>query len=153
VLTNPKKRPDWMSPEEYARAPATLRVREFQAGGKIMVTTLLCPTATPKSLRKVLSRQRRHVELDLRNLKTTLGMEHLRCKTPEMALKEVWVYLLAYTLIRLLMAQAALVADRIPRQLSFKHVVQMWVCVLQCGGTRDGVCTPFQCHNLLLNRH
>ncbi len=140
VPSKPKKRPDWMSPEEYAQAPATLTVREFQAGGKIMVTTLLCPKATPKSMLKVLYRQRRHSELDLRNLETTLGMEHLRCKTPTMALKELWVYLLAYTLIRLLMAQAALVADQIPRQLGFKHVVQMWGCVLQCGGTRDCVC-------------
>jgi hypothetical protein len=106
----------------------------------IVVTTLLCPKTTPKSMLKMLYRQRRHIELDLRNLKTTLGMEHLRCKTPTIALKEVWVYLLAYTLIRLLMAQAALVADQIPRQLSFKHVVQMWGCVLQCGGTRDSVC-------------
>ncbi|CRI67066.1 transposase [Thiocapsa sp. KS1] len=140
VPSKPKTRPDWMSPEEYAQAPATLRVREFQAGGKIMVTTLLCPKVSPKSMLKVLYRQRWHVELDLRNLKTTLGMEHLRCKTPAMALKELWVYLLAYTLIRLLMAQAALVADQIPRQLSFKHVVQMWGCVLQCGGTGDSVC-------------
>ena len=51
------------------------------------------------------------IELDLRNIKTTLGMEQLRCKTPEMAEKELWVYLLAYNLIRLLMAQAALLAD------------------------------------------
>lgn len=131
-----------MSPEEYAQAPATLTVREFQTGGKIMVTTLLCPKATPKSMLKVLYRQRWHIELDLRNLKTTLGMEHLRCKTPTMALKELWVYLLAYNLIRLLMAQAALVADQTPRQLSFKHVVQMWVCMLQCGGTRDCTSVP-----------
>ena len=54
-------------------------------------------------------------------------METLRCKTPEMAMKELWVYLLAYNLIRLLMAQAALLADQIPRQLSFKHTVQIWI--------------------------
>ena len=44
-----------------------------------------------------------------------------------MAFKELWVYLLAYNLIRLLMAQAALLADQIPRQLSFKHTVQIWL--------------------------
>jgi hypothetical protein len=120
-------RPEWMSPYEYDQAPDTLTVREFQAGGKIMVTTFLCPTATPKGRLKVLYRGRWNIELDLRNLKTTLGMEHLRCKTPAMALKELWVYLLAYNLIRLLMAQAALLADQIPRQLSFKHTVQIWV--------------------------
>jgi hypothetical protein len=50
----------------------------------------------------------------VRNIKTTLGMEQLRCKTPEMALKELWTYLLAYNLIRLLIAQSALLADQIP---------------------------------------
>jgi hypothetical protein len=118
ILSKPNK-PDWMSQYEYDQAPATLKVREFQAGGKIMVTTFLCPKDTPKSMLKALYRQRWNVELDLRNIKTTLGMEQLRCKSPEMARKELWVYLLAYNLIRLLMAQAALLADqmRIPVKL------------------------------------
>jgi len=134
VLTKPKQKPDWMSQYEYDQAPATLKVREFQAGGKIMVTTFLCPKETSKQVLKALYRQRWNVELDLRNIKTTLGMEHLRCKTPEMAVKELWVYLLAYNLIRLLMAQAALLADQIPRQLSFKHTVQIWIAWQQRGG-------------------
>jgi hypothetical protein len=126
VLKKPKKRPDWMSQDEYDQVPTTLKVREFQAAGKIMVTTFLCAKDAPKKILKVLYRSRWNVELDLRNIKTTLGMEQLRCKTPEMAVKELWVYLLAYNLIRLLMAQAALLADQIPRQLSFKHTVQIW---------------------------
>jgi hypothetical protein len=89
----------------------------------------------PKAVVKALYRSRWNVELDLRNIKTTLGMETLRCKTPEMAVKELWVYLLAYNLIRLLMAQAALLADQIPRQLSFKHTVQIWIVWQQRGGT------------------
>jgi hypothetical protein len=87
VLPQPKK-PDWMSPYEYDQAPATLPVRDFQAGGKIMVTTVLDPKDTPKCVLKTLYRQRWNVELDLRNIKTTLGMEPLRCKSPEMARKE-----------------------------------------------------------------
>ena len=135
TLTKPPKRPDWMSPSEYDQAPDTLTVREFQAGGKVMVTTFLCPKEAPKNTLKDLYRQRWHVELDLRNIKTTLGMEHLRCKSPEMAIKELWVYLLAYNLIRLLMAQAALLADQIPRQLSFKHTVQIWMAWQHRGGS------------------
>ena len=105
-----------------------------------MVTMFLCPKETPKNVLKALYRRRWNVELDLRNIKTMLGMEHLRCKTPEMAVKELWVYLLAYNLIRLLMAQAALLADQIPRQLSFKHTVQIWMAWQQRGGgTHDGV--------------
>ena len=139
VLPKPKK-PDWMSQYEYDQAPATLTVREFQAGGKIMVTTFLEPKDTPKSVLKALYRQRWNVELDLRNIKTTLGMEQLSCKSPQMARKELWVYLLAYNLIRLLMAQAALLADQIPRQLSFKHTVQIWLSWQQRGGaTHDAV--------------
>lgn len=142
VLEKPKKRPDWMTQEQYEQAPATLKVREFQAAGKIMVTTFLDAKAAPKHELKVLYRRRWNGELDLRNIKTTLGMEQLRCKTPEMVRKELWVYLLAYNLIRLLMAQAALLADQIPRQLSFKHTVQVWLSWQQRGApTGDGVCT------------
>lgn len=59
-----------------------------------------------------------------------------------MAVKELWVYLLAYNLIRLLMAQAALLADQIPRQLSFKHTVQIWLSWQQraSGGHDAAVC-------------
>ena len=64
----------------------------------------------------------------------------MRCKSPEMAIKELWVYLLAYNMIRLLMAQAAMLADQIPRQLSFKHTVQIWLSWQQRGGaTHDAV--------------
>lgn len=133
-------RPSWMSPEEYAAFPDRLTVRELYVGGKILVTTFLCPKETPKGVLKALYRRRWQVELDVRNVKTTLGMEHLRCRTPEMARKELWVSLLAYNLIRLLMAQAALLADQIPRQLSFKHTVQVWISWHQRGGgSYDGV--------------
>ena len=61
-------------------------------------------------------------------------------KTPEMATEELWANLLAYNLIRLLMAEAALLADQIPRQLSFKHKVQIWIAWQQRdGGTHDAV--------------
>lgn len=54
-------------------------------------------------------------------------METLSCKTPEMAEKEMWVYFLAYNLIRLLMAQSAKLANVLPRSLSFKHTLQLWL--------------------------
>lgn len=78
-----------------------------------------------------------NIELDLRNIKTTLGMEMLSCKTPAMAQKEIWVYLLAYNLIRLMMAQSALLADRLPRQLSFKHTLQIWIAWDHHGTNHD----------------
>ena len=96
VLSKPGIKPDWMSQEDYAQAPASVTVRELRAGGKTLVTTFLCPKQTAKEAIKRLYRDRWHVELDLRNIKTTLGMEKLSCQTPAMAVKEVWVYLLAY---------------------------------------------------------
>ena len=126
-LRKPKRKPDWMSQQEYDQAPESLVVRELMTGGKLLVTTLRCPKHTTKSALKALYRNRWHVELDFRHIKTTLGMEMLSCRSPEMAEKEIWVYLLAYNLIRILMAQAALLADILPRQLSFKHTLQLWI--------------------------
>lgn len=127
ALQKPVLKPDWMSQADYEQAPDTLTVRELRIGGKTLVTTLLDPKQTSKSDLKLLYRSRWHVELDLRNIKTTLEMERLSCLSPEMAIKEIWVYLLAYNLIRLMMAQAAQLAGCLPRQLSFKHTVQLWI--------------------------
>lgn len=126
-IEKPKVKPNWMSQAHYDQAPASLRVRECAVDGKVLVTTLLDAKQTPKNEIKKLFRQRWNIEVDLRNIKTTLGMDVLSCKTPEMIVKELWVYLLAYNLIRLLMAQAALLADLLPRQLSFKHTLQLWI--------------------------
>lgn len=127
VLQKPAIKPDWMHQADYEQAPESMTVRELRSAGKTLVTTLLCPKQTDKAALKSLYRSRWHVELDLRNIQTTLGMERLSCQTPAMAIKEIWIYLLAYNLIRLMMAQAALLAHRLPRQLSFKHTVQIWI--------------------------
>lgn len=127
TLQRPKQKPYWMSGETYQAAPTCLTVREFKAGGKIMVTTLLCPKTHQKEALKALYKQRWSVELDIRHIKETMGMNILSCKTPAMVLKEIWVYLLAYNLIRLLMAQSAFIAGTLPRNLSFKHGLQLWL--------------------------
>jgi len=127
VLSKPIVKPSWMLLADYDCAPATVTVRELRAGCKTLVTTLLCAKQTDKAALTSLYKSRWHVELDLRNIKTTLGMAHLSCRTPAMAIKEIWVYLLAYNLIRLMMAEAANLAHRLPRQISFKHTVQLWI--------------------------
>jgi hypothetical protein len=121
------QRPEWMSVEEYHGYPDEITVREVKVGKKVLVTTFLNPRTTPKGELGQLFWQRWNVELDLRNLKSTLGMERFVCKTPPMVEKEMWVYLLAYNLIRLLMAEAASQASVLPRQLSFKHTLHIWV--------------------------
>ena len=132
-ISKPVLRPSWMSRAQYDAAPEVIAVRELRVGGKILVTTMLCDRTLPKAAAKALYQCRWHAELDLRNLKTTLGMDRLSCKTPTMAVKEIWVYLLAYNLIRRLVARAAHQAHTLPRQLSFKHAVQLWLSWQQRG--------------------
>lgn len=124
--TKPRACPDWMGKEEYENFPVTMSIRETKVAGKVLVTTLLSPGDTPKAELAELYKQRWHVELDLRNIKTPLGMEALPCMTPTMNEKEMWVYFPGYNLIRLLMCEAALQADILPRQISFKHTLQVW---------------------------
>ena len=122
----PTTRPSWMTPEEYQAFPDELRMRESKRNHRILVTTLLNARQTSKADLSALYAQRWNVELDLRNMKTTMGMDVLRCQTPQMNEKALWVHLLAYNVVRLLMAQAACQVRADPRTLSFKHTVQLW---------------------------
>src|SRR4029079_13693206 len=65
-----------------------------------------------------------NAELDLRSLKQTLQMHVLRCKTPELVRKELWTHILAYNLIRTILAQAAEKHQPLPRPLSVKGAIQ-----------------------------
>src|SRR5262249_9601699 len=64
-------------------------------------------------------------ELDLRSIKSAMQMRELRCKTPELVRKEVWAHILAYNLIRTVMAQAAARHDILPRAISFTGAMQI----------------------------
>jgi hypothetical protein len=88
-------RPHWMAREQYDTCADELTVREVEVDGRVLVTTMLDPRQTGKQDLSYLYVQRWHVELDFRNIKTTLGMEMLRCLTPQMVEKELWVNLLA----------------------------------------------------------
>ena len=69
-------------------------------------------------------RERWSGEVDIRSIKSTMKMDVLRCKTPEMVEKEIWAYLLAYNLLRTVMAVAASENDVEPREISFKGAKQ-----------------------------
>lgn len=135
-ISKPKVRPNWMSELQYAEAPASITIRECKIHGKILVTTLCHKTTNKKALGQ-LYKSRWQVELHIRQIKDTMGMNILSCKTPEMAQKEIWVYLLAYNLIRLQMAQSALLADISPAFISFKHCLQIWYLSMQKIDTSD----------------
>jgi hypothetical protein len=119
--------PKWMTKEEYASVPDELTVREVQIRSKVLVTSFIDPRQVSKREVGRLFEQRWHIEVDLRNIKSTLGMDKLSCRSPDMCGKELWVYMLAYNLVRLLMAEAAVRADVLPRQLSFQHTVEAWL--------------------------
>jgi hypothetical protein len=113
--------------------PTTMEVRElrfrvtqpgFRSTEITIATTLLDPVAYPAADLAELYRERWHCELDLRSLKTSMQMAHLRCKTPEMVEKEIWMHCLAYNLIRKVMAESARMHQLQPRHLSFKGAVQ-----------------------------
>ena len=118
-------RPDWMDERTYATMPKELNVREIRVRGRVLVTTLLDPALVGAAELNRLYQQRWHIELDLRSIKIAIGMDILRCKTPEMIRKEVAVHLLAYTLVRAVMAQAANLGGVLARALSFKAALQL----------------------------
>jgi hypothetical protein len=126
-------RPAWLDEATYQQVPDCLQVRElrgrvarrgFRTGVVRGVTTLLTPRAFTKEEIAALYRCRWAAELDLRALKTALGMDILRGKTPPMVRKALWRYVLAYNLMQSVMATAALHAGLVPRMLSFTGALQ-----------------------------
>jgi hypothetical protein len=97
--------------------------RGFRSRQITLVTTLLDAAAYPAEELIALYARRWRLELCLRDLKTTLGMETLRCKTPDMAEKELLAYLVAHNVIRCVMAEAMAQHEVELECLSFKGTV------------------------------
>lgn len=133
VVAWPKpRRPDWMDQATYDALPAELTVREvrlnvsipgFRPRQIVVVTSLLDAEAFSAAELADLYRQRWHAEIDLKSLKDTMQMDVLRCLTPELVRKEIWTHVLAYNLVRTVIAQAAIRGNVLPRQLSFKSAL------------------------------
>lgn len=124
----PTTRPNWLSVEDDAALPETLHLREIRyrtklPGGRTqvvtLVTTLLDPAEYPAEAIAALYGVRWEVETNLRHIKTTMGMEVLRCKTVAGVLKELQVYVLVYNLVRLIMLKAAQEQGQELERLSF----------------------------------
>ena len=117
----------------YNLLPDFLMIREcrvqvekpgFRVTTLIIATTLLSADEFTSDDLAQVYRLRWSAELDLKSLKQTLQMDVLRCKTPELVRKELWTHILAYNLIRTIMAQAATKHGIEPRSISFKGTVQ-----------------------------
>ena len=127
------QRRTWMDRATYDALPETMTVREvrfpvdnpgFRTREIIVATTLLDDRVYSRADIADLYQSRWQVELDLRAIKRTLGMERLTCQTPEMVGKELWAHLLGYNLVRKVAAQAAWARGLSPRQISFAGAVQ-----------------------------
>ena len=127
--SRPSKRPDYLSEEEWSTVPEQITVRiihvrvqtkGFRTQELWLSTTLLDPVAYPAEQVAQLYRRRWDMELCLRDLKTTMGMEELRCRSPAMALKELLAFLVAHNFIRCLIAEAATAHHVCRTRISFK---------------------------------
>ncbi|MBF0110465.1 MAG: IS4 family transposase, partial [Magnetococcales bacterium] len=103
VVWNKPARPDWMDKETYHAMPATLQVRETQAGGRVLVSTFLDSKTVSREELSSLYKLRWSVEVSLMFIKEIMKMNILRGRTPEMVRKEIGVHLLTYNLIRTVM--------------------------------------------------
>ena len=134
--------PQWLTPEQWKTVPDTLLVREitfcveipgFRTQTITVATTLLDPKQFPKDAFAHLYRMRWMAELFLRDIKISLGMDVLRCKTPDMVEKELYMYVIAHNLIRVLLLQAAQTHALSPLRLSFKGTaatVRQWAPIM-----------------------
>ena len=133
VVWRRPSRPAWMKRREYddlldelvvrliwVRAPQ----RGFRVDELCVATTLLDPDEAPAAELANLFRARWQVELHLRSLKSVLQMDVLRCKTPAMVRKELWMHMLVYNLVREAMAQAAARCGVELYGISFKGALQ-----------------------------
>ena len=130
-------KPKWRTKSTWTKSlwqelPAELAVRivrfrvsvpGFRTEAVVLVTTLLDAVAYPDEALIALYRRRWAVELCFRDIKTTLGLDVLRCRTPELVEKEVWLQAIAYNLVRALLLEAAWTHGVELERLSFKGTV------------------------------
>jgi len=131
VWQRPNK-PRGMTGEQYRTYPKQLVMRQVTVDAcdknnrvnKFKVITTILHESIDAEQIGDLYEQRWDGEVDIRSIKSTMQMDILRCKTPDMVHKEIWTHLLAYNLLRTVMAVAANDDDIEPRQVSFKGAKQ-----------------------------
>lgn len=118
---------DWEAlPAKLVLRQIKVTVKEpgFRVQSFYIITTLTDVDTYPANDIADLYYQRWDVELFFRDIKTTIGMDILRCKTPDMVEKEIHMHFIVYNSIRMLMLDAANEANVNPREISFKASIQ-----------------------------
>src|SRR5205809_3864963 len=132
VWTKGCQQSEILSASEWALLPAqitvriirfTATIRGFRSRRITLVTSLLDPKLYPAHELMELYARRWRLELCLRDLKTTMGMEQLRCQTPDMAEKELLAYLVAHNLVRCIIAESVALYRVDMERVSFKGSV------------------------------
>src|SRR3990170_3003810 len=139
VWTKPQ-RPTWMDQATYDALPEALEMREIrynvvQPGYRSQTITIATTLTDAQTYSTADIAQlygfRWNSELDIRSIKQSMNLGHVRCKSPDMVGKELWTTMLAYNLIRTTIAAAALLHDKQPRQISFtgacQYVLSWWM--------------------------
>jgi Transposase DDE domain len=124
----PKTCPSWLTREALAALPDSLVLREvryhlgtrgFRTRQVTLVTTLIDAAIYPVAELAALYRQRWQVETSLAQLKTTMQMDVLHCKTVPGVLKELTVFAIVYNLVRMVMCQSAILQHIGVERISF----------------------------------
>jgi DDE family transposase len=132
IIWQRPNKPRGMTGEQYRGYPRILLMRQVSVDARDrdnrveqfeVVTTILDASIDGSQIGELYER-RWDGEVDIRSIKSTMKMDILRCKTPAMVQKEIWVHLLAYNLLRTVMAVAASESKVEPRQISFKGAKQ-----------------------------
>jgi Transposase DDE domain len=133
VWVKPKRKPSWMSKEEYETLPGEVTVRELRyrvtaKGYRVheitLVTTLLDAAIYPASELGEIYYRRWQVEINFKHIKITMKMDVLRCETVDGILKELAMFALAYNLVRSVMVESAKVQGVEPDRISLIDAVR-----------------------------
>jgi hypothetical protein len=140
-----------MDRNEFARLPDSIQIRElafriskpgFRVREILLATTLLDPICYPGEDLAALYRRRWQAEINLRHLKTSMGLEVLNCKSVEGVLKELWVFALVYNLVRMIMLEAARRQGVAVERISFINALRWLATVVYHGQLRTLAVNP-----------
>lgn len=143
-LTRTRPKPTWMPPDDWDHLLETITLRQityhvnqdgYRTSKVTLLTTLTDAKAYPQKELAKLYHARWEIETNFRHLKTTMGMDVLRCKSPDGVMKELWMYVLVYNLVRRVMLDEAQRLGVKPHRISFIDALDS----IRYGGGRAGV--------------
>lgn len=150
------ERPDWMSKREHKKVSNAITIRLSDVEVKTassrsesftIATTMLDIERYSNEWLGSIYESRWMVEPDIKTIKCTIGLEHLRGQSPEAMERELWTGMLTYNLVRMKMLQSGYAANREIRSMSFTETYQVlstnWL-LCACAGVSDAMAAAAQ---------